>query len=298
MHGEIAELRSRILGPVNSIPTTFTCDGEIDWPGVRKIIETGITGGSMISLLTVGDSQFDFLSDEEVAELTKVLVEQSAGRAVTVAATKRWWTGTALAFAHYCREIGVDMLMMLPSQHVVSATDLAGWYKAVAEVIPVMLVGKPTHEILDDLLDEPRICAFKEDGTLEYALETMTKYHSQWEFVTGGFYRRHLTQWPYGCRAFFSWTSSFAPHVAQRYWQALQQNDLDSATEVIVRVEVTFAQLARRNPEGWQATWRGAFELNGVAQRYLRPPRRSLNDAEMAELAAALDQIGLLANAA
>lgn len=290
----IGELRTRIHGSVNSIPTTFTREGEIDWPGVRNIIETGITGGSDIALLTAGDSQFDFLSDEEVAELTRVLVEQSAGRAVTVAATKRWWTGKALEFARYCREIGADVLMMLPSQHVLSAAHLADWYKSVAQVIPVMLVGQPAHEILDGLRDEPRVCAFKEDGTLEYALETMTKYADQWAFVTGGFYRRHLTQWPYGCRAFFSWSSSFAPHVADRYWQALQENDLAGATEVIVKNEAPFAQLAKRNPEGWQATWRGAIELYGVAQRYLRPPRRSLTDAEMEELAGGLRQIGLL----
>jgi len=295
MSGCVQELRSRIRGPVNSIPTTFTRDGDIDWPGVRNIIETGITGGSNVSLLTVGDSQFDFLSDQEVAELTKVLVEQSAGRAVTVAATKRWWTGQALEFARYCREIGVDVLMMLPSAHARVAAGLVAWYKAVAEVIPVMLVGYPSHEILDGLLDEPRVCAFKEDGTMDYALDTMIKYAGRWEFITGGSYRRHLTQWPYGCRAFFSWTSSFAPQVAECYWRAVQKDDIAGAAEVVTHIERTlFAQLATRNPEGWQATWRGAFELNGVAQRYLRPPRRSLSDTDMEELADGLRQIDLL----
>lgn len=296
MNERIQELRSQIRGPVNSIPTTFTREGEIDWPGVRNIIETGITGGSNVSLLTAGDSQFDFLSDQEVAELTKVLVEQTAGRAVTVAATKRWWTGQSLEFARYCRDIGVDMLMMLPSAHARTAAGLVAWYKAVAEVIPVMLVGYPAHEILDGLLDEPRICAFKEDGTMDYALDTMIRYAGRWEFITGGSYRRHLTQWPYGCRAFFSWASSFAPQVAERYWRALQNNDVAGAAEVVTHVEASFIRLTARNPEGWQATWRGAFELNGIARRYLRPPSRSLSDAEMEELANGLRQIGLLAS--
>ena len=39
---------------------------------------------------------------------------------------------------------------------------------------------------------------------------------------------------------------------------------------------------------------RGALALNGVAQRYLRPPRRSLTDAELEELAAVLAPLGLL----
>src|SRR6478735_12463919 len=114
---QILELRARVQGPVNSIYTTFTRAGALDWPGIRATIEAGIAGGSGVGLLTYGDSQFDFLSDQEVAALTRVLVEQTAGRALTVAATKRWWQGTTIEFARYCRDLGVDLLMMLPSDH-------------------------------------------------------------------------------------------------------------------------------------------------------------------------------------
>src|SRR6478752_3884005 len=106
------ELRARVRGPVNSIYTTFTRDGDLDWPGIRSMVEAGITGGSEISLLTFGDSQLDFLSDQEVAELTRVMVEQTGGRALTVAATKRWSQRQTLEFARYCKDLGVDLLMM------------------------------------------------------------------------------------------------------------------------------------------------------------------------------------------
>lgn len=291
---QIAELRSRIRGPVNSIPTPFTRDGEVDWDGVRSIIDVGIEGGSQISLLTYGDSQFDFLTDAEVAELTRVLAERARGRAVTVAATKRWWTRQAVEFADYCRGLGIDMLMMLPSDHAVSATGKIAWYKAAARVIPVMLVGYPTHEILDGLLDEPGICSFKEDGTLDYAIDVLIKYAGAWEILTGGSYRRHLTQHPYGCRAFFSWTSCFAPHVARRYWDAIQRDDLEEARRVVAEVEVPFTRLAATAPEGWQDLWRAAMELNGVAQRYLRPPRLSFTDEQMEKARAALTPLGLV----
>ena len=49
-----------------------------------------------------------------------------------------------------------------------------------------------------------------------------------------------------------------------------------------------------RYPERFQDILRGALELNGVAQRYLRAPRRSLTDGEMEELAAVLAPLGLL----
>ena len=39
-----AEVARRLEGPVNSIFTSFTRDGEVDWEGVRRQIEIGIGG--------------------------------------------------------------------------------------------------------------------------------------------------------------------------------------------------------------------------------------------------------------
>ena len=91
------DIKRELRGPVNPIPTPFLADGQLDWEGFRNIIEIGITGGSPVSLLTYGDGQFDFLSDDEVAQLTRCLVEQTAGRALTVAATRFWTDSKAFA---------------------------------------------------------------------------------------------------------------------------------------------------------------------------------------------------------
>ena len=109
------EIKAQLEGPVNSIPTPFLSGGELDWEGIANIIETGISGGSQVSLLTYGDSQFDFLSDDEVTQLTRFLVDRVDGRALTVAATRRWPDAKAVQFAEYCRAAGADLLMVLPS---------------------------------------------------------------------------------------------------------------------------------------------------------------------------------------
>lgn len=298
---KIQKIRSGIIGPVNSIPTPFTRTGDIDWNGVRNIIEVGITGGSEVSLLTYGNSQFDFLNDQEVAELTKVLVQQVRGRAVTVASTKRWWTGKVVEFAGYCAGLGVDVLMMIPSDAVNSAenadsiNNIVDWYKKASKIIPVMLVGFPRHEILDRLSDEPQICAFKEDGTMEYAVDTLSKYAGRWSFVSGGTYKRHLAQAPFGSKASFSLFSCFAPHVDKEYWNAVKNNNLTEALRVINRYEAPLEELIiKRFQNNWQSVWRAALELNNVASRYLRPPCKSLTDMEMEEVSDALSRIGLL----
>lgn len=285
-------IKVRLDGPVNSIPTPFLQDGQVDWQGVRNIIEVGIDGGSQVSLLTYGDSQFDHLSDDEVAELTRCLVDQVKGRALTVAATRRWPNHKAVEFAHFCRELDVDVLMVLPSDHALPDGKIEH-YRAVAEVMPVMLVGWPPHEILDAIIDVPNICCFKEDGAVDYAPDTMHKYGAHWKFMTGGGLWRNFTQWPWH-PAFFCYFSSFAPHVATEYWQAVQDGDVASAGRIIREIEKPFAELASQVGGGFQAHWRATLELNGVASRYLRPPMISATDEEIEQLRGPISDFGLI----
>ncbi|MDA0746515.1 MAG: dihydrodipicolinate synthase family protein [bacterium] len=286
------ELQSQIQGPVNSLPTTFLSDGEIDWEGIRNIIEVGIAGGSRVSLLTYGDSQFDFLSDEEVTQLTHCMVEQVNGRALTVAATRRWPDRIAIEFARYCQELGVDVLMVLPSDHALPAGKIAH-YKAIAEIMPVMLVGFPPHNILDALLDIPNICCFKEDGSLDYAADTLHKYGNHWTFLTGGGLWRNYTQWPWN-PAFFCYLSSFAPHIATQYWNAYQKKDVEAAATIIRNIERPLFALADTIGGKFQALWRAALECNQIASRYLRAPMLSATEEEIERLKPSLSQLDLL----
>jgi 4-hydroxy-tetrahydrodipicolinate synthase len=287
------EIRARLEGPVNSIATPFTREGEVDWSGVRNIVEAGIRGGSGVSLLTYGDGNLGVLSDGELAELTRVVVRQAAGRSLVVAATRRGWTRETVAFAEFCRDLGADVLMMLPGESMMGSPGLPDYYRAVAAVMPVMLVGCPDHGLLDRLVDEPGICCFKEDGSEAYAVRTIRRYGDRWKFVTGGQLWRHFTQWPFGCRAFMSCHCACAPEVNDRYWRALLANDLETAGRVVAGVDVPFFDLEEAFPGGIQAAWRGMLELNGIALRYRRPPMPSLADPDMDRLKEALARIGL-----
>ena len=282
------EIKALIDGPVNSIPTPFLADGEIDWDGVRNIIDMGIEGGSTVSLLTAGDSQLMYLSDDEIEELTRVLVEHTGGRALTVAATRFCGTKEAVRFAHFCKKIGADVLM--PRVYGAGGIDQAGvkeaieYYRAIAQVMPVMMVGWPPHEALDKLLDVENILSFKEDGTEGYAIKTVAKYGHHWKMMTGGTLWRHYTQWPYGCRAFFSHFHSYAPRFANDYWQAVQAGDRDKVVEIITEIELPLFDLAEKYVS-WQALWRAILKSNGVIKsHHLRSPAQSIPHSQLEEL--------------
>jgi len=288
----VAELRARIEGPVNSIPTPFDKEGGIDWDGVASIVEHGISGGSRVALLTYGDSQFDFLDDDEVGRLTRFVVERVNRRAVMVAATRRWPDQKAMEFGRYCRDVGADVLMVLPSDFAGPAGRIEQ-YRAVAREIPVMLVGCPSYDILDELVDVPGICCFKEDGTESYAAETIRRYADHWTFVTGGQLWRNYTQWPFGCRAYFCWLAALVPKLSQEYWAAVQRTDAAAAGRIIREIEAPFFALASSIRGGWFALWRAALELNGVCSRYLRAPLLSATDQEMDRIREQVRKLGI-----
>jgi dihydrodipicolinate synthase/N-acetylneuraminate lyase len=171
--------------------------------------------------------------------------------------------------------------------------DVVGYYKSIAKIMPVMLMGWPAFSLVDQLLDEPRICAFKEDGSMDYGVDACRRYGQRLKMMSGGGLGRHYAYWPYGCRAFMSIWPALKPEMDQRYWNAVQSGDHETATELIKR-NWTMFDASSRYPGGWQAFWRGWFELKGVAKRYLRPPLRSLTDAEMERLKGDLQKLGAL----
>jgi 4-hydroxy-tetrahydrodipicolinate synthase len=288
-------LRARIAGPVHVVPTPFAADGAVDWEGLRRVVEIGVAGGAPITLLTAGSSLLPSLSDEELRAVTRAVVDQVAGRTLTVAATRPTSAPAAAAFAAACREMGVDVIM--PTPWLIGDADAAGvvaFYEAVAAVMPTMIVGFPPHAALDRLVDNPGIVAFKEDGSNDYGIATAAKYAARLPMLSGGLLARHLALWPHGVRAGFCEYHSFAPWIGQAYWGALDRGDTETARAIAADVDLPFLAMDGQYTGGLHAVWHAALEIRGLASRHLRPPLVSLPADEMARLAAALDRLGLL----
>ena len=134
--------RQSLSGPISSVSTTFDRDGAIDEGALRAGVEFAVTEAkSGTILLTYGDSLLSVLTDREVAEVTRIVVEQTAGRKMVVAAGC-WWTGEAVRFAEYCRTLGADLFMPLPPNWAGSCTEqtLVDHFERISRVMPVMLV--------------------------------------------------------------------------------------------------------------------------------------------------------------
>ena len=297
-------IREALTGPVASVRTPFNRDGTIDFDGLRNFIDFVIAGGSKTILLTAGDSLYTLLTDDEIAEVTKVTVEHTAGRAMVTAAGGGMATPAAVEFASYCRDVGADILMLMPPDWARSSTveTFVRHYRAAA-VMPIMIVtnvfanwpvGK-AMQVLEILRDtEPNLLAIKDDLCHAFARKMSLLIHDKWAVLSGGQKQNHLSNLPYGCDGYLSTFITFKPEITHKYWQAILTDDMATAVEVIERYDIPFFDYTLALTGGFDAGVHGTLELFGVTQRWRRNPYYSLSDEEMEKLADFYRSLGLL----
>lgn len=300
---DAARIRQGLSGPIASLRTPFARDGSIDYAGLRRMVEFDIAAGAGALLLTWGDSLFSLLGDREIGDLTCAVVECAAGRAVVVACTGRWATPQAADFAAFCREAGADILLVFLPQWYPGCTSLqttVEHHRALARHLPVMANSAEFQRngaaeglaIARALLEsEPGILAMKADVTGEYDRAMTGLVRERWVIFAGGQKSFHLELLPYGCQGYLSTFITFLPAVTHAYWRAIAAGDHGAAARIVTAIDRPFFDHIVLAPGGFDAAMHGILEIAGLAQRWRRPPFSSLDDEEMARLAAWLDDL-------
>jgi 4-hydroxy-tetrahydrodipicolinate synthase len=299
---DLAKVRKFLSGPIASVGTPFDREGNIDYKALRHIVEFIIAADSGTILLTFGDSLYTLLTDNEIAEVTRVVVEQNAGRKLVVAAGN-WWTGESIRFAGYCKEIGVDVYMPLPPNWAGSCTiqTLVDHFTQVSLVMPVMVVtalapgvGVPLQTIRLLAEQENGIVAIKDDIAGGYGRRVASIVEGRWTLLSGGRKENHLDVMPYAADAYLSIFMRFKPEIAHRYWEAVKQNNLSKAAEIIKKYDIGFMDFVANLGADFDAVIHGSMEIFGISERWRRMPYYSLTDAEMEKLRDYYIDLGLL----
>jgi 4-hydroxy-tetrahydrodipicolinate synthase len=288
-------VRECLTGPFPSIRTPFLENGSIDYEGLKGLIDFSLEAKSKALMLTAGDSHYICLSDEEIAEVTRVACRRAAGKALVIAADRYHSTERAIEFARFARETGANLLMCLPPDWAGSCTEetLADHYAAVARVMPVMMVtglflsrgaefGLRTIELT--LNRSENVVAIKDDFCGDFARKLCLLASGRVAVTAGGQKQNHMNMWPYGCDGYLSTFMTFKPEIARRYWAAIEAKDVHAARRVISEYDVPLFDFIQSLRGGFDAGLHGLLEIYGLAKRWRRKPYYSLNDAEMEKL--------------
>ena len=296
--------RQQVSGPVVSINTPFTQDGEIDFEGLRRFVDYAIDAGTSALLYTPGDSLYVALTDDEIAELTRVTAEHIDDRALFIAAGDFWWTGKTLEFGEYARSVGADAYIAVPPIRGTTVAELVEFYTAASQVLPLFILSgslgaagvKPALEAVNILLEKaPNVVGFKEDFNSAFARRACLAAHDRWAIFAGGQKQTHMDMHPYGCDGYMSIYMTFRPEIAHTYWGAIEKGDLTAAAGVIRDYDMPLVDhLYSAYPAGGDAAQHALLELAGICGRWRRKPLPDLTDADMTKLKAFLQSHSLM----
>ena len=274
-----ADFKQRLQGPILSFPTAYTSDFKLDLAGMRKMIDAAVRAGVGVVGQTAGNSMYATMTYDEIKSLTRMMVEATAGRALTIAATGPWWTGQSVDYARFAESIGADAVQVLMAPRADEDSHVAH-YRAVAAAtkLGIVIHGAPSLALLKRLAGIDSVVAMKAEFPVETTVEFYKELGDRINIFQGGQKSHFLAYQPYGMKAYYSAFSTFAPDLAMTFWKAIQAKDLKAARDFILKYDVPFF-------ERWShAFWRGTLEYFGVAQRYLRPPEHTFTDKEMSDL--------------
>ena len=299
------ELQHALASLVPSIRPSFNRDGSIDFPGLRNYVERCIENGSQALMLTFGDSLYSLLTDDELVDVTRAVVDQTRKRAKVIAAERVWWTGKAVQWGRFCRETGADILMVFPPDWAQSSTvdTLVDHYTAVSKEIPVMLVtavlfGRSQGfrlELIKKLYDKvENVVAIKDDVCEEFGRRMTAMVQDRWTVIAGGSKQIHLYLAPFGCRGHLSTLITYKPDIAKKYWSAVTAGDYNKAAAVVRDYDMPMFDVLMGCPGSFDAGMHAWSELSGIHGRWRRTPYYTMNDAEVETFAASMDKLGLL----
>lgn len=289
------EFREKLKGPILSFPTPFTETYEIDFKGIEDMIKPALAYGCGVVTLTSGNSKYNLLSYEEIRELTSFVAKAVDGKALTIASTGAWDREDVMDYVRYAELLGYSAVQVsrpkdLPN--TASTEDVVKFYQDVAKEtkLGIILHGFYSVELLTELVKNKSIVALKEDVDLPYYVTRQILFGDRLAIFGGGNDGRYLQGYPYGSPAYYSTLYTFAPAIGQKFWQAMQKNDVKTATEIILKYDVPFMEKFSF------ALWSTAIEYFGGPKRFIRPKPETLAEPELRNMRETFSKMGLSPN--
>jgi 4-hydroxy-tetrahydrodipicolinate synthase len=131
---------SKAFRGVFTIPSTpFNEQLEVDWEGLRRIVDFCVGCGAHGIVWPVNASGFATLTDEERLKGAQVVVEQVAGRVPVVIGTQGVCMSHAVMFSRNANEIGADaVIAMTPYiQEIEDEEAIIQYYRGISNVVDV-----------------------------------------------------------------------------------------------------------------------------------------------------------------
>ncbi|GAB4042083.1 MAG: 4-hydroxy-tetrahydrodipicolinate synthase [Rubrivivax sp.] len=290
-----------IVGSIVALVTPMFDDGQIDYDGLRALIDWHVAEGTdCIGVVgTTGESPT--VSVDEHCEIIKVAVQHAAGRVPIMAGCGANATAEAIELSRYAKQVGADCtLQVAPYYNKPSQEGMYRHFRAIAEAVdlPHVLYNVPgrtvadlQHDTVIRLAQVPGIVGIKEaTGDIERAA-WLIKHAPKGFSVYSGDDSTAGALMLLGGHGNVSVTANVAPRAMHELCMAAIEGDVKRATALHMKLLALHKHLFCE-PSPAPAKW--ALSRLGRCRPAVRLPILPLTDAGQALVGPALVEAGLL----
>ena len=303
------DLYSRIHGPVYPIPPAFNKDLSLDNKSISSYVEFLNSNNIRAIMLTAGTSRFNLLTNEEILDFSKTVIETNRGKAVTIAANPIIGsTKETIEFCKVLEKLGTDAVLLYYPERYYNDDYIYQYVKEIANSLRIAVLlhtvpmrnGRVTGipyvpyslDLCMRLAEINNFVGMKEesgDQNLVYKLGVHLG-DKLVIIIAGAAMRSFMGVKNFGIRAFLTGIGSFKPEIEENFYKAILTKDNISALRYITKFEEPFFDVAF--PMGWHVAMKGTMELLNIMPAYERHPLKSIDDKDRKELELLLKRFG------
>lgn len=292
-------------GAITALVTPFR-GNQFDEEAFRAFIEWQIAEGihGLVPCGTTGESAT--LSHVEHERVIEVCIDQVAGRVPVLAGSGSNNTTEAIALTKFAQKAGANgALLITPYYNKPTQEGLYLHFKAIAEAVELPLIpynvpGRTSCNMLPPVVTRlarefPHICGIKEaTGDMAQATRILEFAPPHFSMLSGD----DLTAFPLlalGASGVISVTSNIAPSQVAGMCNAYAEGNLAKARAIHLKIfGLSEALFMVTNP----IPVKTALAMMGKMSAEMRLPLSQMNTAQQQQLAAVLEQYGLISSQA
>jgi dihydrodipicolinate synthase/N-acetylneuraminate lyase len=293
----------KLKGVVPPMITPFKKDGDIDYPGLERLVS--YLCQQVHGLFICGSyGSGAMMSVEERKKVAETTMKVAGGKVVVIVQAGTTNTRDTIELTRHAQEIGCNAVAAVgPYYFTHSEQDLLYFYtdmiKSVDPGFPVYIYNNPKFQGYEISLDT--MCKLKGIGVhgikdSTFNIQTLSSYISElsgedFDVVLGS-EALWLPARVLGCQAFIPGLGNAFPELCVKMWQEGMQNDFETCrkTQFLINKIRKHMYVARST----QLAIYAMASMRGIVDAYPRAPFVPATEGERTALRTALDELGVL----
>lgn len=284
----------RLKGPVVPLNICFREDRTIDFEATSRYVDWLCAQGVPVIMLTYGSSEFAWMTEQDIFNLTATVGKAIGGRSMFIASTGFWPARKTREFLAHADASGADAVkVQINMWEPLSGSLLRGYIDRIAggaSDVPLLLwynpgaaLGTAAPDVLEaiyELAKRPDIIGIKNDGHPFYDYYDMIRGTAgeQFAVVSGGQMRNFLFGYPLGSPAYLCGIAPFRPDLALKFYRALVESRAEAAREIVFQYEEPLLRLA--NTVNWLLLMKTAIRMLGFYPTHTAAAPRQANSKQ------------------